>query len=404
MKRVLFVDDEARVLEGLRDLLRRHRKKWDMVFALGSDAALKELQTAPPDVVVSDMRMPGMDGAALLSHVQKEHPRAVRIILSGYAENEAAMRTVTVAHQFLTKPCDVGVLEGAIDRVCALQELLADERLQSMVGKIDSLPTLPKVHATLVAKLKDPATSSRQIAALLEEDMGMCAKVLQLVNSSFFGLGRRVRTVEDAVVYLGSDMIRNLVLTSAVFNLQRPLHGVSAERLRRHALLVGGIAQRLASDRKTAEDAFLAGVLHDIGVLILASQLPEQFEQALRSIQANPRPLHDAELELWGVSHDVIGAYLLGLWGLPYHIVEAVALHHRPIDLAQFVTRKDETLDLMSLLHIADAIAVCVDGDSVDTQETAGTLLPQYLEQLKGGPIDEWLTMARSVAASLGGD
>lgn len=146
MKRVLFVDDEPNILEGLRTLLRRHRRQWEMTFAVGGPAALELLKTENFDVVVSDMRMPEVDGAALLAHVQRQQPRTVRIVLSGHTELEAALRAIPVAHQFLSKPCDAAELENVVERACALQSLVEDPKIRQAVGGIQQLPALPRVY------------------------------------------------------------------------------------------------------------------------------------------------------------------------------------------------------------------------------------------------------------------
>lgn len=404
MKRVLFVDDEARVLDGLRDLLRRQRRRWDMSFALGGEAALAEIRANAPDVVVTDMRMPGMDGAALLAAVQRECPRAARIVLSGYSERESTMRSVQVAHQYLTKPCDAATLEGAIERVCRLQDLLTDPRLQETIGMIESLPMLPAVHASLMKALSDPEISSKQVAARLEEDTAICAKVMQLVNSSFFGLGRRVATVEEAVVYLGNDMIKNLVVMTSVLGLSETSTLLSAARVQRHALLVGALAQRIAPDQQLRDDGFLVGVLHDIGVLILAAQLPEHLDATLISLRDRPRPLHEAEIELWGVAHDTLGAYLLGLWGLPHSIVEAVAYHHRPWERPPIGTAPP-VLDLLHLLYIADGIIEAVDGDAAGEPTNLRSALDvDYIEQLGvASELERWEREAQSLVVQQAG-
>jgi YesN/AraC family two-component response regulator len=115
LRRVLFVDDDQYILDGLQNLLRKQRSRWDMCFALGGAAALELFAAAPFDVIVSDMRMPGMDGAELLAHVRERYPAARRIVLSGYAEPAAVQRALEVAHQFLSKPCRAPDLIDAID-------------------------------------------------------------------------------------------------------------------------------------------------------------------------------------------------------------------------------------------------------------------------------------------------
>jgi DNA-binding NtrC family response regulator len=159
MKHILFVDDEQQILDGLKDLLRKQRKQWTMVFALGGEAALRELQQQPFDVVVSDMRMPGMDGATLLTRVKELYPSSARIILSGHAERDSIVRALPVAHQFLNKPCDAALLRMVVERACELQRLLQNEKIRCLIGKLDKLPSVPHTYweLTRVAALPDVA-------------------------------------------------------------------------------------------------------------------------------------------------------------------------------------------------------------------------------------------------------
>jgi putative nucleotidyltransferase with HDIG domain len=366
-KRILFVDDEPRVLEGLEDLLVRHRRKWEMVFATSGAAALEQMRERPFDVVVTDMRMPEMDGAALLQSVKEKHPGAVRIVLSGHSEMEATMRTVPVAHQFLHKPCDPDVLEKAVERACDLQLLTSDENIRRVVGKLQRLPSLPAVYATLRRILADEKSGAKDVARVIEQDIGMSAKVLQLVNSAFFGLGRRITTIQQATAYLGFGMLQKLVLATEVFKGSRldARSGLSLEGLRDHALLAAGIAQRiLANDRKQAEDAWAAGLLHDIGKLVLAAELPDHLAAAGALARDTGRPLWRAEYELYGISHAEVGAYLLGLWGLPYPIVDAVANHHMPERV------QHPGLDVLTAVHVANALAhECGPNGEAESQE-----------------------------------
>ena len=354
MKRILIVDDEPHILAGLRTLLRRYRRKWELVFADGGEAAWKELERQPCDVIVSDLRMPGMDGATLLKRVQAQHPGTVRIILSGSTELETARRAIPFAHQFLAKPCNAEVLENVIDRAYALQALLEHERLQEVIGSLSTLPTVPKVYAALVSALADEKTTAKAVARILEQDMAICAKLLQLVNSAFLRTARRITSIPEAVVFLGLSMVKNLVLSVEVFQAPRnfpTFDGFSLEAMQRHALHTARIATHIAPDKYQAEDAFMAGILHDIGKLILALQLPEYLSEVLTATRNGNRALHRWEQELAGVSHAEIGGYLLGLWGLPYAIVEAVANHHDPKRVPQ------QGFDVLAAVHVADFLA-----------------------------------------------
>lgn len=358
MVRILFVDDEPRILAALRDSMRRNRQRWDMVFVSSGDAAIEAISASPFDVVVSDMRMPGMDGATLLRHVKRKTPEATRIILSGYSDSQAAVRAVSVAHQCLAKPCDTNTLENVIQRVCNLRVLIADEQLRRIVGRIDTLPSLPGIYPRLVRILDDPWVGTSTIAELLETDMAMSAKVLQVVNSAFFGLSRRVTSIQDGVDYLGVDLIRTLAISASIFN---GLSAVSTRKLitaiENHALQTANLARSICTKETTqdADDAFIAGLLHDIGVLIMITGVPRYFETLQVSLRGRPREPHEAELELWGVNHARVGAYLLGFWGLPFRVVEAVAYHH---DL-EAVPR--HSFDLATVVYVANQLAHEVD-------------------------------------------
>ncbi len=292
-KRILFVDDEPRILEGLQHRLRRQRRRWEMSFVGSGREALEVLAAESIDVIVSDMRMPQMDGVTLLRRVQNEHSRVVRIILSGHAELENAIRAVPVAHQFLNKPCDAGVLENVVDRACSLQALINDEVVRRTVGKIETLPSLPRVYSQLMTALSDENVSIVDVARILKQDMAMCAKLLQIVNSAFFRLSRSVARIEDAVTYLGFNTIKQLALTVEVFGWgseHASLAGLSLEALQRHSLLVASIASRMFDEPQQREDAFIAALLHDIGKLLLGMELPEYLESVVAAMLAGGRP------------------------------------------------------------------------------------------------------------------
>ena len=353
MKRVLFVDDEEHVLDGLRDLLRRQRREWDMVFAVGGAAALSELDKQPFDVVVSDMRMPDIDGATLLGVVQQRHPQTVRIVLSGQTELEAALRAVPVAHQFLAKPCDRDQLRRAIERASLSQALLADETVRRAAGGAGEIPSAPSLYAKLVEATADPATSMADIGALVESDIAMCAKVLQVVNSAFFGLGRKISSAREAVTYLGIAPLRALVASAGAFRAfapSRPIDGFSVDALEAHSARVARLAAALLPDRREAEEAFTAGMLHDVGKLLLAAKHPDELSSLLAGARETARPLHVVEHERAGVTHAEIGAYLLTLWGLPHRIVEVVAHHHAPDRLAA------DRFDPLAAVYVANLL------------------------------------------------
>lgn len=360
MTRILFVDDDARVLDGLRDLLRRQRHAWDMVMALGGVAALHEMESgAPFDVVVSDMRMPDVDGATLLERVRARWPGSVRIMLSGQTELDIALRAVPVAHQFLAKPCDRDSLVGAIERGLRAQALLGDVSVRSAAAGAHALPSAPGLYTRLVEASADPDVTMDKIARLVEGDIAMSAKVLQLVSSPFFGLGRRITTAREAVVYLGLAPLQALVLSAGTLSAFAPtdVPNFHVEQLETHSLRVARVAAALLPDKDAAGEAFTAGMLHDVGKLVRAARQPELFADVLAEAERSGRRIHDVERDRGDVTHAEIGGYLLNLWGLPHAIVSAVAGHHDPAPLAGPLTPA-------AAVHLANAM---ITGVEVDT-------------------------------------
>jgi HD-like signal output (HDOD) protein len=396
MRRVLFVDDELRILEGLRRMLRVQRHEWEMAFAPGGEAALALMEASPFDVIVSDMRMPGMDGAKLLARVRELYPQVVRIVLSGHTSLSTALRVVPVAHQFLAKPCDAGTLRVAVERACHLKDLLSDDAIRRTVGALRDLPSLPRTYNALTQALADPDTSLPKLARIVEQDVGISAKILQLVNSAFFGLAHSITNIEHAVIYLGINTLRSLALSVEIFRVfepKAPLPGFSLEGLERHARLAAHIAARLPVPKHLADITMVAGMLHDVGKLILAWKLPGQFKELLAKAAEEHCPLHKVEEREDGFSHAEIGAYLLGLWGLPYTLVEAVALHHGPNRVPH------QYFDAVSAVHVANLLAHELDAVSSEVPLENGIEINQ--EELAALGVKDELAAWRAMAAEI---
>ncbi len=170
MKRILFVDDEQQILDGMRNMLRKNRHVWEMVFVSSGEAALAEMAERPFDVIISDMRMPHMDGAALLAIVRERFPRTARFVLSGQADHEAVYRALQYTQQFLSKPCDPQELLNVVQRTCAFQDIVAHEDVRQAVGKLGQLPSASTLYLQLCEALDDPETPSQRIAEIVGQD------------------------------------------------------------------------------------------------------------------------------------------------------------------------------------------------------------------------------------------
>lgn len=335
-QRILFVDDESYVLQGLKRSLRSVRHDWDMVFVTSGDDALQTLAEERFDVVVADMCMPGMDGVQLLDEVMQRYPRIIRIVLSGQSEKDQTLKAVGATHQYLTKPCDVDILKTAVNRACTLREQLANDVLQSLVSRMEKLPSVPSLYLEIVQALRTPDSSVTKIGQIISRDMGMTAKILQLVNSAYFGLPRNISDPIHAAKLLGLETIKALVLTVQIFSQfeQSNLGELDLNMLWKHSVTVGSFAKLIAKveslQSKTVDEAFTAGLLHDVGKLVLASNLCELYDQTLVLVKNKGLTCWQAETETFGATHSEVGGYLLGLWGLPHPIVEAVTYHHHP--------------------------------------------------------------------------
>ena len=334
-KRVLFVDDEKLVLDGLRRALRSMRKIAEMDFATGGHEALEAMAIKPFDVIVCDMRMPGMDGAQLLLKVKKQYPSTIRIILTGQADDSATKRAIHVAHQFLMKPCNPEKLKTILKRACLLHELMTHPFLKSTVSGIDYLPSLPDIYIKIQQILDDPGSSVEDVAVVVEKDIAMSSKLLQLVNSAFFGYFNDVKSPAKAVHLLGIETVKSLVLALKVFSgfEREEIEADFLTYLWNHsfetAIFSREIMKSISNDKTDIENAFVSGLLHDIGKLILASNLQKDYKKAIEIAQKNQVELRKAEFRVFKASHAEVGGYLLGIWGIPGDVVEAVTFHHR---------------------------------------------------------------------------
>lgn len=387
--RILFVDDEPLILEMLELTVATMKGDWEARFASSGEKALALMEREPFDLVVSDMRMPGMNGAQLLNEVMRRYPGTSRIILSGYADKEEVLRCVGATHQFLTKPCEIPTVESTLRRIRGLRERIHSPEIQQIVTKKNSLPSVPKVYFELLKVLQNPACSTQQIGDVVATDPGLTARVLQMVNSAFFGYAVEVSSASEAVMRLGVGTIRSLALTAHLFTVFEAVESEnwSVEDVWCHSVRVGQWAQRIAElegqDSHWAEQAFTAGVLHDVGKLILLDNLSTQYLELVTHARKQRQPLSELEQEVLGATHADVGAYLLDLWGLPAPLVEAVALHHEPGRTGALAFAP------LTAVHVADALEKAAHGPQ--DPQASPALDSLYLDQLSlGSKISSW--------------
>jgi HD-like signal output (HDOD) protein len=338
-------------------MLWRMRGEWDMEFVGGGKLALARMEQRNFDVIVSDMCMPGMNGAELLNQVLLRFPKTARLVLSGQADKELILKCVGSAHQYITKPCEPESLRATLRRASSIASSLDNEKLRHLVGQMDRLPSIPSLYSEIVKLLQHPETTVEEVGELIGRDIGMTAKILKLVNSAFFGLRRQISTPEEATTYLGLDTIRALVLSIDAFSQFETVRseGLCLEALSDHCLETAAMAKCIAkaesAEQKLADEAFTAGMLHDIGKLVLAVNFPDQFNNALLTAARENVELTAVETELFGAHHADVGGYLLGLWGLSTPVVEAIALHHSPSRSVE------KAFTPLTAVHVANTLA-----------------------------------------------
>ena len=379
MHRILFVDDEPKILTGLRRMLRNMRNEWEMEFAEGGFQALDLLKASPFDVVVSDARMPGMEGPELLDRIRMEYPATARLILSGQCSRDAVLRCVGVTHQFLSKPCEAETLKNSVRQVCRLRDLLGNRATDAAISRVESLPSLPSAHATLMEKLATESTSLRSVAETISSDIAMTVKVLQLVSSGFFGTPQGAIEVERATELLGLDTLRALATKTNAF---RPAGAdeIAEEHLRdltslstAVALAARRIAESCGCDRKIIARAQVAGMLHEVGSLVPCPCEESPFGTADEGKVAAPNTMS---------CRFRAGGYLAALWGLPGEIAEIISSHRCP------ASDEDEGFTALTAVHVA---AACTDRFSEREATEVEDLDVAYLERIGcGDHLGQW--------------
>ena len=343
--KLLFVDDERQVLRGLTRMIECWEHDWEIATAESGCEALSLMSKTPYDVVVTDMRMPGMDGAVLLDEIAALHPEAVRIVLSGETGRTPDFKAIPPVHQFLSKPCPASQLEDTLSRASLLRGMLEHPNLHALVARISSLPSVPSLYNELLDEIESPNGTTARVGEIISRDPSIAAKFMQLTNSALFGLRQPVTSPTQAVSLLGMEQIKSLVLANKVVSRSDDKDSTALDLIMDHSLQVGLMARAIAHHEQAEDhqfnEAFTGGLLHDIGKIVLLEAAPEKAEEAAKLAQDQGIELWEAEKKTLGAPHDILGAHLLALWGLPQGIVDAVAAHHQhiPLDEGAFSTK-----------------------------------------------------------------
>jgi HD-like signal output (HDOD) protein len=344
-----------------------------MEFAAGASAALEVMAAQPVDVVVSDFRMPGLDGGQLLAEVRRRHPDTARLILSGQTAEQDMIRVVALAHQFLSKPCGPEDLMAAVDRALRLRRELGGEQVRTEMQGVRALPSPSSALHLLVDTLESPGADERAVAGVLERDATLAATVLQQLNFLFRTSGPQVTSLEEALIRFGLQHVRSLALWNEIaraFPLPDRLSRKWLGLLHTHALETALLARRLAVP-EARDDAFCAGLLHECGQLVFAVCRPDVLSAHLRLRDREARLMVEMERETFGVTHAQAGAHLLSLWGFPFGMIDAAAHHADTITTSQFP--RLATAEAVRLAHAvveAERIRLCTPAGARTIDDT----------------------------------
>ncbi|MDP3529811.1 HDOD domain-containing protein [Methylicorpusculum sp.] len=338
-KNILFVDDNENILSGIQRQLRPYREQWQLFFAHNGLQALDMLAKQPIDLIVSDMQMPEIRGDQLLKQVSELYPATVRMILSGYADDETLKAGLEVAHQYVSKPCSAEMLREVIAQVFKIQACVTNPKIISGIGDINQLPSLPKIYNELNAIITKENTTSRDIAEIFARDMVLSAKLLQLVNSPYFGLNRKISSLTEAINLIGVKKLNSLVLSAHVksgFPVTNPQMQQYMEYIWQDAARVSDLSKLIALSEQQMEDrpdqAYLGGLLHNLGLLIFLSRDGDKLNALIDQTKNTQIPVSELETSIFGFNRCEAAAYVLSLWKIPPRVIEAILLQKTPND------------------------------------------------------------------------
>lgn len=331
-RRILFVDSDPQAVEDFRRVL---GADWDVKGSSTAKAALSELRGGFYNVVVASHSLPDMEGTDLLARIRTSYPGAVGFI-AGAPELALQIEESRGGYQFLAKPFDPATLKKTIEHPISAENLVRDTGMRALIARIRVFPTIPSLYLEVTQALDNPTVTTEEIGAIVAKDMAMTTKVLQVLNSPYFSLPQPITEPAHAIGILGFDTIKSLILSLKLMSQYSQVKPVyfSIDSIWRHSTNVAPIAKefilREADDPVMAAAAYTAGLMHDLGKVILAANFDQQYNEAHTRARAEQRPLPDLEKEIFGVSHGEIGAYLLNVWRMPREVIEAAALHHQP--------------------------------------------------------------------------
>ncbi len=319
---------------------------------------LARFELKAPDAVFLSSSIRGYAELNVLNRMIELKPDLLRFQLGpSIHSNQSITQRLELTHRVFAQPNDIETICTTVKYLLKITQLVKRPAIRQFISNQHQLPAVPGVYLELTHALNSDTTNAKNIASIIQQDPALAAKLIQLVNSSYFGMPREISQIPEAVSILGIRTLRGLALSSRISSTYPPHKRwkyFSFERINQRALLVARLAKDICQQAKVspgiAEQAFLAGLLQDIGILVMASQNPSDYLKVLQYAVKEKKPLHLAEKKITGLYHGEVGAALMALWNIPPRVVEAILLHPAPH------LSTDTDFQPLTAVHVADAL------------------------------------------------
>jgi len=333
MNRLLLVDEDNEFLAAIQGSSFRSPPSSTLSIANSFTEALDLIKSQFYDAVFVNARVPCKNCSQLLETVKQLYPDSTRVVLSNQSSSEMVRSSNVIAHHYIQKPCDIEQFANIVTRVSATRDALSSPGLRSFISRLASIPAMSEHVVMLVKELDSSDPSIRKICEQLQGEAKMASKVLQLVNSNLFGCPRKFKSILDATLYLGIDMLKPLLIVEHMFNgLSTTVSARQLRSIHAHRMLTGYLAKIIATHEGLTPteigNAYMGGMLHDVGTVVMMSLSPSVCDHIKEYCEFTGCSQVEAELHLFGTTHPQVGGYILNSWDLPFTVIESVVESH----------------------------------------------------------------------------
>lgn len=328
---------------------------WSVNIADNTKDAVDFVRGNDIDVIICDDEVADSKGLDVISSCSHERPGVLSFLRKSNSPTKEESIALSEKKVFvLPENLEEEGIYSHISRRVLLKSLSENLNLLSVIRKMKKMPTIPQLYHQITRELRKEDGSIEFVAGLISKEPSMATRILKAVNSPAYVLGYEITEVVHALLFLGKEATQAQILADSVFNSypNQSVAGLNLQEVWKHSINVSAIARRISmsidSNKKSAEIACTAGVVHDLGKVLMATNLPDHYQQAVNYAKEERVPLVQAEEKVFGTNHAQVAASLMGLWSIPFRILNSVAYHHNPTG-----TMKKPPTSAMAL-YIAD--------------------------------------------------